>query len=230
MYFIFYTIYNLKLNISLSIIIFAIISNIIWLIEILMHGWNGLLWLKYHHIAFYIIYGLFLVWLVFMNKNNGYKNISRKILFYSIIYITFMKLFIDTFYAIFNLFKNSIIYIFVFILNLDIILGMEYIYITLIIIIQIAFILIFNIIIAKIEGQKIEKNIILIILFPIILIPLTTIFVSYLTSQLPVMPYHGLYLEPIHWLKMGNIIFGFIIYECSYIAYLYNNLKKQNGT
>jgi hypothetical protein len=78
----------------------------------------------------------------------------------------------------------------------------------------------FNIIVAKIEGHKRVKSIILVILLPIIMIPLTTIFVSYLISQLPFMPYHGLYLDPIHWLKMGNIIFGFIIYECSYIAYL----------
>ncbi|MDR0320127.1 MAG: hypothetical protein LBI28_01355 [Treponema sp.] len=232
MYFIFKIIYKIETRIVFSIIIFAFVSNIIWLIEVLIQGWSGLLWLKYTHIAFYIIYGLFIVWLVFIKKSSGLEGIKKiavKILCYSLLYVTFMKIFMDTFYALFNPFKSFMIYILVFKLNLSIIFENYYAVYILIIIIQIAIIFIFNIVVAKIERQKIEKDIILFILLPIIAIPLTTVFVSYLISQLPIMPYHGLYLEPIHWLKMGNIIFGFIIYECSYIAYLNKKAKEQNG-
>jgi hypothetical protein len=220
MYFSFKILYKIETRIVFSIIIFAFISNIVWLIEVLMRGWDGLLWLKYNHAAFYIIYGLFIVWLLFINKNSGLKKIAVKIVCYSIIYIVSMKIFIDTFYALFNLFRSFIVHQLVFVFNLIGILEYEYGFKILIIIIQIVVIFIFNIIVARIEGQKRVKSIILVILLPIIMIPLTTVFVSYLISQLPFMPYHGLYLDPIHWLKMGNIIFGFIIYECSYIAYL----------
>jgi hypothetical protein len=226
MYFFFKVVYKIETRIALSIIIFAFISNMIWLIEVLIHGWDGLLWLKYNHVAFYIIYGLFIAWLVFINKNSGLKKIAIKTACYSVIYIIFMIIFVDTFYALFNLFRSFMVHQLVFVFNLIGILEYEYVFKILIIIIQIVVIFVFNIIVAKVEGRKIVKNILLVILLPIIMIPLTTVFVSYLLSQLPFMPYHGLYLDPIHWLKMGNIIFGFIVYECSYIAYLN---KESNG-
>jgi hypothetical protein len=131
-----------------------------------------------------------------------------------------MIIFIDTFYALFDLFRSFMVYQLVFVFNLIGIFEYEYVFKILIIIIQIVVIFVFNIIAAKVEGWKIAKNILLVILLPMIMIPLTTVFASYLLSQLPFLPYHGLYLDPIHWLKMGNIIFGFIVYECSYIAYL----------
>jgi hypothetical protein len=215
-------IYKIEINTTITIVVLGFISNIIWLIEILLHGWEGLIWLKYSHVAFYIIYVLFIFWLIIINKRNKIKTILFKIVCYSFIYLIFMKIFIDTFYAHFNIFRSFIIYVLVFNLHI-MILDNIYTYHILIIFIQILLLFCFNIIITKIEKNKINKNIILLILVPIITIPLTTVLASFIISRLSIMPYHGLYLDPIHWLKMGNIIFGFIIYECTYIAYLNKN-------
>jgi hypothetical protein len=46
----------------LSLIIVSIISGIIWRLEVEYHGWHGLTWLTYFHLAIPIGFGLFLVW------------------------------------------------------------------------------------------------------------------------------------------------------------------------
>jgi hypothetical protein len=210
--YIFQNIYKIKLDKSISIILLAFLSTIIWLIEILLNGWEGLIWLKYKHIAFYIIFCFFLCWLVFINKKNGLKNIVYKLVVYGLIYLFFMLIFIDTFYALFNPFKSNLVHILVFKLNMAFIFN----YI-LVFFIQILFIFIFNIIIAKIEKQRIN---VILILSTILIIPFTAIALLFILTHLFSLPIYSLHFDPIHWLKSGSIIFGLIIYECSYIAYL----------
>jgi hypothetical protein len=216
--FIFKYIYKLKTNISVLIILLAVISNAIWLIEITKNGWEGLKWIEYHHAAFCFICILFIIWLVLLNKHNGFKCIFLKIICYSIIFISFVIVFIDTFYALFNPFKSIIVLLLIIKFRLNILLENIPIYYITIIMIQIVIILFYNLIIAKIEKNKITKHILLVILLPTIIIPIIALFTSYLVTMLPIIPQK--YIDPIHWLKLGTIIFSFIIYECSYIAYL----------
>jgi hypothetical protein len=218
--YIFKYLYKIKLDKSVSIIILAFLSNTIWLIEVLINGWDGLIWIKYKHIAFYIIFGLFICWLIFINMKNGIRIILFKLGVYIAIYLLFMLIFTNTFYALFNAFRSYLMHIIVFNLNFTLFLENDYLFYGIIILIKVLFILLFNIIIAKIEKQKIN---IVMILGTILIIPFTTIMVSYLIPHFTTVP---LYLDPIHWLKTGSIIFGFIIYECSYIAYLYDKKEK----
>ena len=217
MRYIFQNVYKLKLSISISIFLFAVLSNIIWLIELLNHGWEGLIWLKYKHIAFYIISGLFICWLLFINRKTGLKNILYKSIAYGFVYLLFMLVFSDTFYALFNLLGSYLTKFLVYVLNFPISEENEILYYGLIVLIQMAFIFAFNILIAKIEKQRIN---VLLILCTILIIPLATKLAAYLVIVIFNIPIYDLFLDPIHWLKTGAVIFGFIIYECSYIAFL----------
>lgn len=52
----------IKKHSYLSLILLALLCGIIWRIEIEYHGWKGLIWLSYFHIAIPIGFGLFLLW------------------------------------------------------------------------------------------------------------------------------------------------------------------------
>ena len=52
----------LKTYSLLTLTFFAILAGLIWRIEVEYHGWKGLIWLSYYHIAIPITFFLFLIW------------------------------------------------------------------------------------------------------------------------------------------------------------------------
>ena len=46
----------------LSLVVFAALAGIAWRIEIEYHGWKGLIWLGYYHLAIPFAIFLFLIW------------------------------------------------------------------------------------------------------------------------------------------------------------------------
>lgn len=46
----------------ISLLFFALLSGIIWRIEVEYHGWKGLIWLSYYHLAIPSALVLFLIW------------------------------------------------------------------------------------------------------------------------------------------------------------------------
>jgi hypothetical protein len=201
-------------KIFISIILLAGISNIIWVVEVLIRGWGGLYWLEYIHIAFFIIGILFLIWIVVISNNE--KHI-KNIIFYGVLYTLFLFTFIFLLKLTYGHIKinndwgwifresreNLTHYIFNFIL-------------------QIATIFLINNIIIKYEKVIISLKIICINLFLMIIIPVYTFLSSFVILNLNIgYPYlNAVYFDPIDWIKLGNIIFGFVIYECLFIAYI----------
>ena len=93
-------------------------------------------------------------------------------------------------------------------------------------ILEIILIYVLNIIICLFETKKIILKDIIIMSLHIIVIPVLSIIISYIILSI-IKQYDRYCLEPIHWFKTGSIIFGFIIYECSYIYYIKNRNKKR---
>jgi hypothetical protein len=46
----------------LSLIVVALLCGLIWRLEVDHHGWEGLKWLSYFHVAIPAAFGLFLIW------------------------------------------------------------------------------------------------------------------------------------------------------------------------
>jgi hypothetical protein len=91
---------------------------------------------------------------------------------------------------------------------------------------MILIITLFNIMIARYEKVKINRKLIFLIIGLIPSILLLTIIKSFIILKLKLPELIAIKLfDPIHWIKLGSIIFGFVIYECTYIVYL----KNQNG-
>ena len=222
--FLWYSIVFLNLNKSIvfSILAFAAISQKIWIYEIIKRDWTGLIWLNYFHIAFVIIYALFIAWLSYMEYHvkNKIKTAIVHLLFYSFIFIVFIKYTTDNlFWAIISPrgYVAECIYYFVPYINNKLNNGVYndavenyHIYLGILIFLELLVILIINTGILFMERKKFSKKIIGIILLPIISIP---IYTAMLTSN------YGL-LDWEHWLKTGNIIFSVILYECTYIVYV----------
>ena len=202
----------------ISIFFFAIISNTLWLIEIFYHGWEGKIWIKYHHISFYFIAILFTIWIIYIDGIKNRKKIFIDIIIYNITYFILLLIFSIVFIIIFD---KWLIFAVTLKLNISPLNT-----IVLLLIFQIGIILLINLIFAKYEKVKINRRLFCIIIGSIPSIILFTIIISYFIIKLQ-LPFDGIiwFLDPIHWLKMGSIIFGFIIYECTYIVYL----KNQNG-
>ena len=55
-----------------SLIVLALVSGLLWRLELEYHGWKGLMWLSYTHLAIPVVYLLFLLWM------NFYININWK--------------------------------------------------------------------------------------------------------------------------------------------------------
>jgi hypothetical protein len=115
------------------------------------------------------------------------------------------------------------------------------------IVLQVSIIFIFNILVVKYEKIVVTAKIICLNIFLMIIIPVYTFLSSYivLNSDINNM-FDGLlmllylnsttvsyfeyldsirasYFDPIDWVKLGNIIFGFVIYECLFIVYIKQN-------
>jgi len=46
----------------ISLIILSLLAGLIWRLEVEYHGWTGLIWISYFHLAIPIGFGLFLLW------------------------------------------------------------------------------------------------------------------------------------------------------------------------
>jgi hypothetical protein len=211
---------KIKKEIVCSILFLATISQKVWIFEVIKRDWTGLVWLSYFHIAFIVIYALFIIWLLYMEYyvKNKIKTIIIHLLFYSVILVVFIK------YTTDNLFRA--IYPFMFFSRLiSILLHITteyYIYLGIIIFLEIIVIFLINTGIMLVEKKKFTKKIIWIILLPILFIP---IYTAILTRNYGILDWE-------HWLKTGNIIFSVILYECTYISYIktkYNNEIRDNG-
>jgi len=199
----------------------AILSNSIWLIELYNYGgWRGLEWISNFHYSLYIIPFLFIIWLFFISYSLKVKIYP---VLYGIIYIIFFYISMRIFKVqmsegiafFFTLWYYSQYFPNFFLKN--------YFYVC--IILEIILMYVLNIIICLIETKKIILKDIIIMSLHVIIIPFFSIFISYIILLL-LKQYDKYCLEPIHWFKTGSIIFGFIIYECSYIYYIKCNNKK----
>jgi hypothetical protein len=215
---------KIKKRIVFSILFLATISQKIWIYEIIKRDWTGLIWLKYFHIAFVVIYLLFIIWLLYMEYHvkNKIKTIIIHLLFYSVILAVFIKYTTDNlFWAIYvNSHFSGLIFNLVYKITTED--YKYYLYIGIIIFLEIIVIFSINMGIMLVEKKIFSKKIIGIILLPILFIP---IYTSILTRDYVILDWE-------HWLKTGNIIFSVILYECTYIAYIktkYNKIRD-NGT
>jgi hypothetical protein len=198
-----------------SIFILAIISNSIWLIELFNYGgWRGLEWIKNFHYSLCIIPFLFIIWLCLISYSLKVK--IRPIL-YSIIYVIFFYLSINIFYIQMNDGPSALFTLMYYSQYFPDFIVRNYYYVCTIL--EIILIYILNIIICLFETKKLNLRDVIIISLHIIIIPIFSIIISYII--LSIIKQNDRYcLEPIHWFKTGSIIFGFIIYECSYIYYM----------
>jgi hypothetical protein len=215
---------KIKKEIVCSILFLATISQKVWIFEVNKRDWTGLIWLKYFHIAFVVIYLLFIIWLLYIEYHvkNKIKTILIHLLFYSVILVVFIKYTTDNLF--WALYVNSRFSYLIFILVCNITSEYyKYLYIGTIIFLEIIVIFSINIGIMFVEKKKFTKKIIGIILLPILFIP---IYTAILTRNYGILDWE-------HWLKTGNIIFSVILYECTYITYIktkYNNEIRDNGT
>jgi hypothetical protein len=213
-----------------SIILLAVIANILWLSEILLRGegWRGLYWLKYIHIAPFLIGILFLWWLIIIDQINKNEKNIKDIVFYGITYTLFLLITVNLFKLMYGNLKvnndwgwifrelreNMAHYIFIIIIQMCVIFGI-------------------NIIITKYEKIKITAKTVCLNIFSMIIIPLYAFLTSFvilnrkitfLIEELSLYnPIRAVYFDPIDWIKLGSMIFGFTVYECFYIAYLKNS-------
>ncbi|MBI1183217.1 hypothetical protein GC194_03015 [bacterium] len=65
---------KIKKHQILSLLMVSLLCGIIWRLEIEYHGWTGLIWTTYFHIAIPIGFGLFLLW---MNQMITLKPLKR---------------------------------------------------------------------------------------------------------------------------------------------------------
>jgi hypothetical protein len=200
----------------------AAISNIIWLIEVIIRGWEGLYWLEYIHIALFLIGILFLCWLVFLNRGNKAVEYKKDLLFYGTLYTIFVVVFITLLKLTFGhiIIHNDWDYIFYDIPE-------NIVHYAIYTFLQIFIIFTINIIIARYESVTINAKIVCLNLFSMIIIPIYTFFSSLIILDNNILylfcifgSVYAFYYDPIDWVKLGSIIFGFVIYECFYIAYL----------
>ena len=52
-----------KTNGYISLIIFSIVTSLAWRLEVEFHGWEGLIWLSYFHLAIPFSFFLFILWI-----------------------------------------------------------------------------------------------------------------------------------------------------------------------
>jgi hypothetical protein len=238
MYTVFYAVFLLLLfnskilklprKIIFSVILLAGTANLVWVIEVIARGWRGLYWLEYIHAALFVIGILFLCWLVIINRNNTVNNHKRDMLFYGTLYTLLLLIFIVLFKILFkNVYDQY---------------GLRYSFskywprYIFIIAVQVSIIVIFNILVLKYEKAVISTKIVCLAVFSMILIPVYTFLSSYivlngnienifdsLSISLNWDFIRASYFDPIDWIKLGNIIFGFVIYECLFIAYIKQN-------
>jgi hypothetical protein len=209
------------LKIIFSVILLATITNLFWIIEILVRGWRGLYWLTYIHTALFITGIMFLFWLVFINKNNNANNYKIDITFYGVLYTLFLLIFIVLFKILFkNVYDHD---------GLDYSFSKYWMHYSFIIFLQITIIFAFNILVIRHEKIIINTKIICFNIFSMIIIPIYTFMSSYIVlnpiiTEMLEIPYWGFrggsYFDPINWIKLGNIIFGFVTYECLFITYI----------
>jgi hypothetical protein len=222
---------KLPLKNIFAVVLLAVIANLTWFIEVLLRGWDGLYWLEYIHISLFIIGIMFLYWLTIINKNSKINNYKMDIIFYGILYALFLIIFILLFKFLFkNVYDNyGLIYSF----------SKHWIHYISIIFLQTAIIFTFNILVIKHEKSVINVKIACLNVFLIIIIPAYTFMSSFiildhyitnmldeLTNLLYLYFKSESYFDPISWIKSGNIIFGFVIYECLFIAYIKQNKTK----
>ena len=55
----------------------AVLSMVLWRVELYHHGWEGLTWVKYSHRAVPVGVGMFIVWVIVV---NGWLELRRRIL------------------------------------------------------------------------------------------------------------------------------------------------------
>jgi len=233
-------IFKLSNKIFFSIIILAVIASIVWFLEITFRGWRGLYWLEYFHIAVVVIGLLFLYWLVYINKINNNGKLKNDVMFYVITYTVFLVIFAILLKLTFSHVRGK------YGLFYDV--SKYWLHYAVYIILQICLIFAANIVITKYEKVKIDIKLICLNLFSMIIIPIFTflasfvslcdriIYISNIFDYIRLILYELIYkifhiefnhnaavyadfLDPIDWIKMGSIIFGFVIYECLYIAF-----------
>jgi hypothetical protein len=205
-----------------SILLLAGISNLTWLLEIIIRGWKGLYWLEYIHIAIFIIGILFLRWLVFINKENKNEKNLKDFLFYGTLYALFSIIFILVLKFTFGHVKINNGWYWI---RSDI--PKNLVHYILCIVLQMFIICVINIIIAKYEKIPISAKIVCLNICSMIIIPIYTFLASFiLLNDRIIYTFdvldlsRAVYIDPVDLVKLGNIIFGYVIYECFYIAYL----------
>jgi hypothetical protein len=207
-----YKILKLSFSLILSILIFAVFSNLVWLFEVLIKDWTGLIWLNYFHVSLVIILLFYNIWLLVINKLT---KIESHNLFYNIVYIVFFILSTLIFLSLFKDYnKPDFINVYTFLL----------------IILEFFIIILSNIIISRKEKINLSKKLFKIIIIPIIIIPAVSILINSIIEFYNIpneyWPNEGMKNDPIHWIKTGGIIFAFILYECAFICYIKNNKKE----
>ena len=214
----------------ISIVALAVLSNLVWILEVLYNGWAGLKWVSIFHHSYYVIFILFIAWLLYISFDLKVKTHP---IFYGFIYIGFFALSILLFTVQLSSGPSTLI-LFSFIMDsmedLSLLPLLVTIYKFICMILEIGLIILLNSIIYKYETGKNNKHKFITIILPIIAIPVMSIILSFITMLLISttiinIPYIKYCLEPIHWFKSGSIIFSFVIYECSYIYYV-KNIKK----
>jgi hypothetical protein len=235
-------VFNIKIlklpnRIFYSILILAAITNMSWLLEVLVRGWRGLYWLEYTHIAIFIIGVLFLCWLIFINKENKNEKNKKDILFYGTLYALFSVIFIIILKLTFGHVKINNAWTWIFSDIPD-----NFVHYVLCILLQMFIMCAINILIAKYEKIKISVGIVCLIICSMIIIPIFTFLASFIILNDRIMHLftifglaYAFYFDPIDWIKLGTIIFVFVLYECFYIAYCkkreiiieYNEMVKE---
>lgn len=201
-----------------SILILAVLSNTIWVIELLNYGWDSLKWISIFHYSLYIIPILFIIWLFYISFS---LKVKVHPIIYSIIYIIFFYLSIKIFYVQMNDGPGALFFLMYLLDYFPYFIVKNYYYVC--ILLEIILIYILNIIICLYETKKLIFKDIIIMSLHIIIIPVLSIIVSYIILFI-LRKYDRYCLEPIHWFKTGSIIYSFITYECSYIYYIKNKM------
>jgi hypothetical protein len=229
LFFVFFVIFTFNAKLTklpnktfFSILALAVISNLVWFVEVVIRGWKGLYWLEYIHIAIFIIGILFLCWLVFLNKENKNDKNKKDILFYGTVYALFLIIYIAMLKLTFGHVKINNNWNWIF---YDI--PKNLVHYVIFIVLQMFIIFAINIVIAKYEKVRINIKIVCLNLCSMIIIPIYTFFLSVIILDDKIIHIFTIfdlvsafYYDPVDWVKLGSIIFGFVIYECSYIAYL----------
>jgi hypothetical protein len=201
-----------------KLLILSTLCMLIWLGEVLIRGWVGLLWLNYFHLAWLII-GLILLLLVI--RVEGKIKPLRHLFGYPALVFAYMIPIIIICLVLYDRHSGTV---WNRMLDHSVILAYSLMTIPFVVFGITSFLC--NIIVARMEKVKLSIKHKVIMFFSAYLIPvvcsIVTIIIfsqSYIFSKYNIRPFkEG--LELIHWIKSGSYLFAFILYEGYYYLWL----------